>query len=163
MSQPTLTAIAAVARNGVIGQQGRLPWHLPADLRHFKRLTLGGVLLMGRTTFESIGRPLPGRTTVVVSRQAPPPGQPADQAATLVWAGSPTEALTAARRFNRPVWVVGGASIYRAFWPDLTDLEITEVDQAPVGDTVFPTIGPDWTMVERQPYDGYAFVRYHRA
>lgn len=163
MDHPQLTAVAAVARNGVIGVQGRLPWHLPADLKHFKAVTAGGILIMGRATYQSIGRPLAGRLTFVVSRsQSASAIQWVDATTGWAWAGEPANAVGSAWQTGRPVFVVGGGDIYRACWDWLTDLVITEVDQAPAGDTFFPAIGSDWAAVERQEYDGYAYVHYRR-
>src|SRR5262245_64641023 len=104
----TVTILAAVARNGVIGVSGGLPWHLPDELRRFKELTLGHVLVMGRRTYESIGRPLPGRTTVVLTRQ--PEWDPGRDV--VVVATSVAEALRRASEIDDDVFVVGGAEVY---------------------------------------------------
>lgn len=149
-----VTIVAAVARNGVIGRDGGLPWHLPGDLRRFKRLTMGGTLVMGRKTYESIGRPLPGRTTVVVTRQ------PDWSVEGVVVARSVKEALEAAG--DGEVFVVGGAEIYRQTMEVADALEITEVDAEPEGDTHFPEISHPWRMVRREVEDGLTFVRYER-
>ena len=150
--------IAAVARNGVIGADGDIPWRIPEDWRRFKRLTMGQVLVMGRRTWASIGRPLPGRTTYVVTRDR-------------MWRGedvyavpSVDEALAAAlARAPDTVYVAGGGEIYRAAWDRLTGLEITEVDAEPVGDVTFPLITPgEWQETARQPFPGFAFVTYAR-
>lgn len=153
-----IVLVAAVARNGVIGHDGDLPWHLPEDLAHFKRLTMGHTLVMGRKTFESIGRALPGRTTVVVTRQ---PDWPAPDG--VVVAGSIEEALGVAAARDTDAMVVGGADVYRQAL-DLADvMEITEVDAEPEGDTRFPLV--DWSVwdeVARDDRDGYSFVTYER-
>lgn len=160
-----LIAIAAVARNGVIGAGGRMPWHLPEDFRRFKKVTMGGSLIMGRKTFESIGSPLPGRTSIVVSRRPPGPNRTEEclSAGTrVIWVSSVAEALAVAD-WHRPVFVAGGAEIFRQAWPLLTDLDITEVDQEPAGDTFFPEIDPEqWQEVSREPHPGFDFVRYRR-
>ena len=154
-----LVGIAAVARNGVIGAAGDIPWRIPADWRRFKALTLGHVLVMGRRTFDSIGRPLPGRTTVVLTRD---PGWSRDG---VLVASTPAEAVTLAReRANGPVFVAGGGELYRALWSGLGRLEITEVDQEPAGTVHFPEIADtDWRETERETYEGYSFVTYGRA
>ena len=154
----TVTILAAVARNGVIGVSGGLPWHLPDELRRFKERTMGHVLVMGRRTYESIGRPLPGRTTVVVTRQ---PEWRADPDV-VVTAGLP-EALTAARAIDDEVFVVGGAEVYAAALAHADRLELTHVDAAPEGDTAFPEVDWDeWREVSREPGDGWTAVTYER-
>jgi len=154
-----VTILAAVARNGVIGVDGGLPWHLPDELALFKELTLGHVLVMGRTTYESVGRPLPGRTTVVVTRQAGwEPG-----AEGVLRAGSLPEALRVAREIDDEVYVVGGAEVYEAALPEADRLALTFVDADPDGDTRFPEV--DWTSwreVARTPGDGWTHVTFER-
>lgn len=155
---PPVVAIAAVARNGVIGADNTIPWRLPEDMRRFKRLTMGQVLVMGRRTFDSIGRALPGRTTVVVTRDK-------------MWRGdnvlalpSIEEALERADQLaDGTVFVAGGGEVYRAAWDRLTGLEITEVDQDVAGDVVFPSIDPrEWAETAREDHDGYSYVSYRR-
>jgi len=122
-------AIAAMALNRVIGDGPRIPWHLPEDFRWFKQTTLGGTLLMGRKTFESIGRPLPGRTTVVVSR------------AGATFPGTRTVASleeAAALNLPSPVFLCGGAQLYAAGLPRCSELLLTRVKQSPKGDLLFP-------------------------
>ncbi len=132
----TVTLVAAIARNGVIGVDGGLPWHLPDDLRRFKELTLGHVLVMGRKTYESIGHPLPGRTTIVVTRS--PSWDSA--AAEVRVAGSVSDAIEAAAALDDEVFVVGGAQVYAAALPLADRLELTWVDAEPEGDTTFPEL-----------------------
>lgn len=161
-----LTAIAAVGRNGAIGHAGDVPWHIPEDWARFKRVTTGCSLIMGRKTFEFIGRPLPGRTSIVITRRLPEvtdevvrEGEPPTR---VVWVPS-LEAAIAAADHSRTVWIGGGAQVYRLAWDRLTDLDICEVDQSPEADAFFPTIDPaDWDEVSREARDGYAFVRYRR-
>jgi dihydrofolate reductase len=150
--------IAAVARNGVIGADGDIPWRVPADWARFKRLTMGQVLIMGRKTWDSIGRALPGRTTFVVTRDTK-------------WRGEGVYAVPfldeafdqAAARDPETIFVAGGGEIYRAAWDRLTRLEITEIDAEPEGDITFPPIDPqDWSEVSREPHEGYSFVSYRR-
>ena len=136
---PTLTLIAALARNRVIGRDNRLPWHLPADLRFFKQSTLGKPLLMGRRTWESIGRPLPGRRMIVLSRdrdyRAPGCVVVHSLDAALDVAGAVPELM-----------VIGGAELYRQTLPRAQRLCLTRVEAEVPGDTWFP----DWDAGEWQ-------------
>ena len=154
-----VTIVAAVARNGVIGVDGGLPWRLPDDLRRFKALTLGHVLVMGRKTYESIGHPLPGRTTVVVTRS----GQwDSGSDEVRVAAGVP-EAIAVAEAIDDEVFVVGGAQVYAAALPLTDRLELTLVDAEPEGDTTFPDVDwEDWLELRREEGDGVAYVTYGR-
>ncbi len=159
---PTLELVVAVARNGVIGRDNGLPWHLPADLAHFKRLTLGHPILMGRRTWQSIGRPLPGRRNLVLTRD------PAFHAegATVVRSLAEARAAAGAER----LMVIGGAELYRECLPAAEVLHLTEVDADVPGDARFP----DWRREEWQelaheahPPDerhayGYRFVTLRR-
>jgi dihydrofolate reductase len=155
----TVTILAAVARNGVIGVDGGLPWHLPDELALFKRLTLGHVLVMGRKTYESVGRPLPGRTTVVVTRQ--PGWEPAAEG--VLRAGSLPEALRLAREIDDEVFVVGGAEVYEAALPEADRLALTFVEADPVGDTRFPEVDwSQWREIARTPGDGWTHVTFAR-
>ncbi|MGH3357926.1 MAG: dihydrofolate reductase, partial [Nocardioidaceae bacterium] len=129
---PTVTLLAAVGENGVIGRDGGLPWHLPGDLPHVKRTTFGHVVVMGRRTYDSIGRPLPGRTTIVVTRD------PDWAAAGVTACGDFDAALRIAAQIDSCVFVLGGADIYRLAMPYADRLLISEVPQAPEGDTYFP-------------------------
>ena len=127
-----LELVAAVARNGVIGRGGQLPWHLPDDLKHFKALTLGHPIIMGRRTFESIGRPLPGRRSIVVSESLTraPDG--------IELARSLGEAIQLAAASEGPAFVIGGGILYAAALPHVTTLHLTEVDADVEGDAFFP-------------------------
>ena len=131
----TVTAIAAVSENGILGVDGRLPWHLPADLSRFKKLTHGHHLIVGRKTWESVGKPLPGRTFVVVSRSPAPAGWEKFWVPTV--AGGIAAAL--ATGDGQP-FVAGGTGIFReAFEQDLVDrIELTRIHTEVEGDTVFP-------------------------
>lgn len=155
----TLTAIAAVASNGVIGVGQQIPWHIPEDWQRFKSVTMGGVLIMGRKTFESIGAPLPGRTTIVVSRSEP------RVTAEVLVDDSLDAALARAEGLSGKTFIAGGAQIYRLAWPRLTDLDLTLVDQSPAGGTAFfPAVDPsEWDVVATIPREGYTFARYRRA
>lgn len=155
----TVTLVVAVGRNDVIGVDGSLPWRLPEDLAHFKRVTLGHPMVMGRATYESIGRPLPGRTTIVVTRR---PDWTADGVET---AGSLDAALARAHELDDEVFLVGGAQVYReALARDLVDvLSVTRVDAAPDGDTFFPAVDWDrWNETGRVEHDGFDIVTYDR-
>ncbi len=153
----TVTLLAAVARNGVIGVDGALPWHLPDELALFKELTLGHVLVMGRRTFESVGRPLPGRTTVVVTRR---PGWVAEG---VLRAGSVEEALALAASVDEEVFVVGGAQIYEEALPVADRLAITFVEAEPEGDTLFPPVDwSEWREVTRRDAEGWTHVTFER-
>ena len=158
---PRLTLIAAVAKNGVIGNDNALPWRLPADLKRFKELTLGHPIIMGRKTWASLGRPLPGRSNIVISRdlglKAPGAIVVASLAAALAACADASEAF-----------VIGGAEIYALALPAAQCLQLTEIDREFSGDTHFPTIDPNaWreTARERHHADAgfdYAFVTYQR-
>ena len=165
----SLAVMVAVAANGVIGDNNGLPWHLPEDLRYFKRVTLGKPIVMGRKTFESIGRALPGRTNIVISRNQ---GLPA---AGISLAASLEEALhlagQVARRDGAEEFVViGGAQIYDLAIPRADRLYITEVHARVEGDTLLPEIAWDcWRESARETYPaaaphayGYSFVVYDR-
>jgi dihydrofolate reductase len=156
----TVTLVAAVARNGVIGADGGIPWHLPGEQRRFKELTLGHALVMGRLTYESIGRPLPGRTTVVVTRT---PGWSAGDDGVLVAPGV-HEALALAGTIDEEVFVVGGSRVYEEALPLADRLELTWVDAEPEGDARFPAVDWDaWREVAREEHEGWAAVTYERA
>jgi dihydrofolate reductase len=150
--------IAAVARNGVIGDRGSIPWHVPADFAHFKATTMGHFLVMGRATFESIGRPLPGRTTIVLSRDD------AWSAEGVLRAGSLEAALALPRAvLEDVVYVAGGAEVYRDAMPHATVQLISEIPVEPPGDAFYPNIDPDlWIETSREPRDGFELVRWER-
>jgi dihydrofolate reductase len=159
-----LGLIAAVARNGVIGRDNGLVWHEPLDQKHFRAVTLGCPVVMGRKTWESLPqrfRPLPGRRNVVVTRQT---GYAAAGAET---AGSLEAALALVADAAR-VFVIGGAELYALALPHADCLELTEIDADLDGDTRFPVIDPHrFTETARAPHVGadgtrFAFVTYHR-
>jgi dihydrofolate reductase len=141
--------IWAQAGDGVIGDRGTLPWHLPEDLSRFRTLTMGSTVVMGRATWESLperARPLPGRRNVVLSRQ------PGWQAPGATAATSLGDALAVT---SGPVWVIGGASVYRAALPLAEQVEVTEVDASFPGDVYAPALGPEWRVTERVPDTGW--------
>ncbi len=157
------TIVVAAARRGVIGRDNTLPWRLPEDLKHFKATTLGHTLIMGRNTFESIGRPLPGRRTIVLSRS---PGWHADG---VLRAASLQDALAlAARAPHGEVFVVGGAQVYRDALPLADRVILTEIDLDVDGDAFFPALDPStWQAVTREEHVSttglrFAIVDYRR-
>mgnify|MGYP001814615012 FL=1 len=158
-----LSLIAAMAENRVIGHENRLPWHLPADLQHFKTITLGKPVLMGRKTWESIGRPLPGRTNIVITRDA-------DYVAEgCVVAHSLEEAVRAAGEAAE-VMVIGGAQLYRQALPLADTLYLTLVHAEIQGDTRFPAWQPgEWRETARSDHEAddrnphaYSFITLER-
>ena len=149
-----LIAIVAMTPERVIGRDGNLPWHLPEDLAFFKRTTSGHPIVMGRKTYDSIGRPLPGRRTVVVTRQ---PDWSADGVEVV-------HTLEEALKYEGDLYVAGGGEIYRQALPYADRLELTEVDQSPTGDVTFPSLDhAAWTETARTPHDGFSFVSYRRS
>lgn len=141
MNHPEIVLIVARADNGVIGVDGKLPWHLPADLRHFKQLTLGVPMIMGRKTFDSLPGLLPDRRHIVLTRNE----DWAEEGAEVVH--SVEDAMRAA---NAPhVSIIGGAEIYRLFLPHADRIELTEVHLHATGDTRLDPLGPDWVEVAR--------------
>lgn len=134
-------AVVAIARNGVIGNQGTLPWRLSSDLKRFKKMTMGHCLLMGRKTYESIGRPLPGRQTIVLSQAGFHPNDPS------VACVSNAEDVAAIVEPGRRVMVVGGAQIYQATLSHCSEIWLTRVLADVTGDVCFPEI--DWTAWEQ--------------
>lgn len=162
---PNLALIVAVARNGIIGctnddGRGALPWHLPEDLKHFKETTIGHPIIMGRKTWESLGRPLPNRRNMVITRQA---NYLATGAEIF---GSLPDALAAVGK-DATAYVIGGAELYRQALPLAATLIITEIGIDAAGDTVFPKIDSGWNEVSRTTHTSatglpYAFVTYLR-
>ena len=141
-----ISLVAAMANNRVIGKDKKMPWHLPAELKHFKNITYGKPIVMGRPTFESIGRPLPGRTNIVLTRQSIAAPALADG---VVWVNGPEQAIAAAGPVEE-LMVIGGGKIYEIFLPRADRLYLTKIDLDVAGDTWFPdyTNGADWRLVE---------------
>jgi dihydrofolate reductase len=173
--KPTLTLIAAVARNGVIGRHGDLPWRLPADLRHFRALTTGHRVLMGRRTWESLGRALPGRENVVITSNAErlvlPPAEALPPGTSVRTASSLAEAidLPAVPGITpSPLFVIGGGALYAQALPLADELHLTEIDAEVPGDVRFPAWQrEDFEEVTRNPGPAdetlpYSFVHYRR-
>lgn len=166
-SRPEVVAIVAAAKNGVIGRDGRLPWHLPGDLRRFRSLTVGKPVVMGRRTFESIGRPLPGRHNIVLTRDR----EFRAEGVTVVHdlAGAVAAAGLDPRARAPTICIIGGAEIYRLALPITTAIELTRVDLDVAGDAVFPEPDPAaWRELWREdhPAEGalpaYSFIRLER-
>jgi dihydrofolate reductase len=142
-----LAFVVAVAKNGVIGRNGHLPWRVSTDLKHFKRLTMGKPIVMGRRTWDSIGRPLPGRETIVITRD---PNFSADGAhlADSIEAGLELAQEQAARIAADTIMIVGGSNIFAALLDRADIIHLTEVDLAPEGDVLFPPLDPaQWVEV----------------
>lgn len=158
-----LGLVYARARNGVIGKDGVMPWHLPEDLAHFKRTTLGCPVIMGRKTWESLPprfRPLPGRRNIVVTRNAGWSATGAEAAHSLEQAIALVESAPHA-------WVIGGADIYRQALARAEIVEATEIDAEFDGDAHAPDLGPEWTELARAAHVSaagvpFAFVTYGR-
>ena len=154
VQQPRLNVIVARARNGVIGRGGTLPWHLSEDLRHFKRTTLGHPIVMGRRTWESIGRPLPGRRSIVLTRN------PRWAVHGVERAGSLAQALAMCEGAAE-VFVIGGSELFAQALPLAQRLFLTEIDADFEGDTFFPPIDPGaWHETSREhlaPEPGRSF------
>ena len=151
-----LHLIYARARNGVIGRHNQMPWHLPEDLAHFKRVTLGQPVIMGRKTWDSLParfRPLPGRRNIVVTRQSDWQADGACRAASIQEAiqlcGDATDA-----------WVMGGADIYRQAEPLASTAVVTEIDADFEGDAYAPTLGPHWRETQRESHTAASGLRF---
>lgn len=157
----TVTIVVAIGANGVIGAGGGMPWPRTGDQVQFKALTMGHPIVMGRATYDSIGRPLPGRTTIVVTRQ------PAWSAEGVLVAGGIGEAIAMAKDLDDEVFVIGGAQVYAEALADglVDQMAVTRVDIAPHGDTYFPDLDwDDWIEISREDHSdsdpGYAIVNY---
>ncbi|MEY3050830.1 MAG: hypothetical protein RLY31_615 [Bacteroidota bacterium] len=144
----TISAIAAVARNRVIGFENRIPWYLSADLKYFKRITTGHHIIMGRKSYESIGRPLPHRTNIIISRD------PFFVVSGCIVVHSLAEALSVAEHNGETeAMVIGGGDIYRQVFPLLDRLYLTEVDAEVPGDVFFPAWAEEeWEEVFRESH-----------
>jgi dihydrofolate reductase len=154
-----VTIVVAIGRNRVIGADGELPWPPTGDLAQFKALTMGHPLIMGRTTYESIGRPLPGRTSIVLTRDA------SWSAPGVVVAPDLPSALSAAEKLDDTVFVIGGAQIYAAALESgvVDRMVVTHVHLSPRGDAWFPAIDwTQWSESARESHDGYDIATYDR-
>lgn len=165
--RPILSFVVARADNGVIGRDNQLPWHIPADLKHFKRLTIGKPVVMGRKTFESIGKPLPGRHNIVMTRD------PNWRAEGVTVVPNLAEAVAAAgldpRARAEEIAIIGGAAVFAEALPSATRIHLTEVHAAPEGDVVLPPFDPaEWRETWREDHaaeadqPAYSFVTLER-
>ena len=156
-----LTLVAAVAANGVIGRGGEMPWHYPGDLAHFKSLTTGHPVIMGRKTYDSIAArldgPLPDRTNIVLSRSS------LDLPEGAVRAAGVDEALALAADRDDEAFVIGGATVYEQFIDRADRMVLTELADSYEGDTSFPEFDDEWVETERDEREEFAFVTYRRA
>ena len=151
---PRVYLVAAVARNGIIGAEGQLPWHLPEDLKHFRKITLGHPVIMGRHTWQSLGKPLPGRENIVVTRR------PGYEAAGASVAASVEGAIALCT--GEPVaFVIGGAEIYAAALPLADGMVLTEIDAEYAGDTRFPDWDrAAWRATQRETHTSAEGLRF---
>lgn len=141
--------VAARASNGAIGNGGAIPWHLPADFAHFKQVTIGHPLVLGRTTFEGIGRPLPGRQSIVLTRD------PDWSHEGVLVAGSIDRALALAGELDEHVSIGGGAHVYRAAFPSATHQILSEIELEPAADTFYPEFDEtQWAETDRVEHLG---------
>ncbi len=141
-----LTIIAAVAANNVIGNKGKLPWHIPKEMKLFKKLTMNHIVIMGRKTFESIGHELPNRKNIVISSKKYSLQQALDEV-----------------QNEQKAFVIGGASVYAQMMPFVDELLISHLKQGYQGDIYFPIIGPKiWNIAETQDYSLFKHIRYIR-
>lgn len=148
--------IAALSKNRVIGKDNKLPWHISDELRKFKQLTTGHTVIMGRKTFESLGKPLPNRNNIVISHSLSP--RPAVSVCRDL-----DEALQKAHSFNRDIYIIGGAALFEQALPRADRMYISHVKKEYDGDTYFPKFNPcDWKVEEVEDYPEFEFVVYAR-
>jgi dihydrofolate reductase len=168
---PSIEIIVAVAENGIIGKDGEMPWRLPSDLKHFKQVTMGCPIIMGRLTWASIGRPLPGRLNIVISRSA------LDVPDGVLGVATPEAALEAAGEAEgeaageaEKIMIIGGGQIYKLFEPLAQTVHLTQVHASPEGDTSFALQDPDaWHEIDRARFSAgendsadYSFITLKR-
>ncbi len=159
-----LSIIVAMASNRAIGLNNQIPWRLPADLKHFKAITMGKPVIMGRLTFESIGKPLPGRTNIIISRT------PGYRQCGCVVVSTVDNALCVASRQSSEVFVIGGAALYEALLPRADCVYLTMIHKDFSGDTFFPELDSEqWREVAREDVDndpqsmfGYSFLQLEK-
>lgn len=159
-----LSQIAAVSKNGIIGQNGQLPWSIPADLKYFQQKTLGRIVIMGRKTYESIGGPLPKRHNIVVTRQKGYQAEGCKVFSNMGECIAYCQGLT--DQYGEEVFIIGGGDIYRITLPFIDRLYVTEIDKDFEGDAKFPTYNKaEFTEVSRESHLGdpnYSFVVYQK-
>jgi len=147
MQARRISIIAVMAANRVIGKNNKMPWHHKADLRHFKELTMGKPIVMGRRTFESIGRPLPGRDNIVITRKVD------YKVDGIAIANSVAEAFTLADKYRQEIMVIGGGELYAELLPQADTLYLTLINHDYAGDTYFPELArSEWNEVARQDF-----------
>ncbi|MGE7923994.1 dihydrofolate reductase [Viridibacillus arvi] len=151
-----ISLIVAHDENNVIGLNNAMPWHLPGDLAYFKRTTMGKPMIMGRKTFESIGKPLPGRTNIVITRDE----EYAREGIVIVH--SLEEALAQAKKESEEIMIIGGEQIFRMTLPMADRLYVTKIEKQYEGDTFFPSYGDEWQVVSQsevnETEDGLKFT-----
>ena len=159
----TVTMVAAVAENGVIGDAENIPWKIPADFAHFKATTMGHVLILGRTTHEGIGRPLPGRDTIVLTRDTSWSAEGVRVAHDVPSALALADEILAERPESCHVMIGGGGHVYDAALPYADEQVISEIPLSPEGDTHYPEFSRTrWREVRREPQDGFTIVWWER-
>lgn len=150
MTPPHISILVAMAKNRVIGRNNALPWQLPPDLKRFKELTMGHHIVMGRKTYESIGRPLPGRTSVIITRQ---PDYQVPGAIVVASIDQALKVCSAGKEVDQEIFVIGGAQIYRQSLGLCQRIYITEIQQEFDGDTLFPELNQqEWREISREKH-----------
>ncbi|OIJ18843.1 hypothetical protein BKP45_15035 [Anaerobacillus alkalidiazotrophicus] len=147
-----ISLIVAIGENRVIGFENKMPWHLPADLAYFKKVTTGHTVIMGRKTFQSIGKPLPNRTNVILTRDIH------FSAADCLVIHSVEEALEIGK--DQDIFVIGGAEVYKQFLPFVDRAYITKIHESFSGDTFFPELGENWQLTSSEIHDPDEKNRY---
>lgn len=161
----TISLVVAAANNNAIGKEGKMPWHLPNDLKHFKNVTWGMPVVMGRKTFDSLGKPLPGRKNIVITRQKEWEAEGAVKAANI------KDALFIAQQADaNEIMIIGGGEIFKALFNRAKKIYMTRVEADPDADTFFPVIDPErWHLMSQQNYEAdeknafnYSFQTWER-
>ena len=155
-----ISLIVAAADNNVIGIENKMPWHIPADFKHFKEITLGKPCIMGRKTYESIleqlGKPLPGRTSIAISRNE-------YKHEGCITVSSLEDAIIEAKKItDDEVMIIGGAQIYKMSTAIANRIYLTRVHQSPEGDAFFPDLSNEWKEIDKEPHEGFSFVTLER-
>lgn len=160
-----ISLVVASASNNAIGKDNKMPWHLPNDMRHFKNITWGMPVIMGRKTFESLGKPLAGRKNIVVTQQ------PSWKAEGAIAVKNLDDAMFVAKQTDaKEIMVIGGGEIYKQFFPKADRIYLTRVETEPEADTFFPAIDPaQWRLVNKKDYEAdeknsykYSFQQWDR-
>lgn len=151
--------IVGIAKNRIIGKDNRLPWSIPEDLKKFKRITSGNTLIMGRKTFESIGKPLPNRFNIVLSRSM----QSESDIEGIEISSSVDDAIAKAKKHGKDIFIIGGTEIYRQFLPIADRLFISHIKKEYQGDSYFPEYDEsEWEVESKEQFDEFDFVVYKR-